>query len=271
MGANKTQFVYAADVTALEGKQGKLKKDKDGYYEILLGAYNCYNSAGEFYELTKRVHLLFASSSFLMQRVKNGKLYGEADHPSMDPYLGKPNMMALWMDRLRDIRAANQSHHIRGLELRQLAKQEKGQVVHGIYGLVKPCDERLLASLENPHENTSFSQRAFSNNRNVGYETYREVTEIITYDWVTAGGIPYAAKHQTPSMESLVKYCNGALTINIDNNMMDDLEMLEKARGLAAMENSNIIPVTRIRDANNSWREVPTLDLGVSSHASRKW
>lgn len=270
--SKQTQFVYSADVTNLEGKQGKLKQDKDGYFEVLVGAFNAYNSAGEFYNFTSRVNALYAKSSLLMQRVRSGKQYGEADHPSIDPYLGKDNMMALWMDRLREIRAKEASHHIKQYRLADLPRQEKGRTVVGVYAELKPLDERLLGSLNNPHENTSFSQRAFSDNILNGYELQRNVTEVVTHDWVTAGGIPDAAKYRTPSLESMFKSHQGGMDIVITPQLLNEMEKLEKLRGLVAMEESNIIPVTRIRDVSG-WREVPTLDLGFNEeqHLSRRW
>lgn len=270
MSNKKTQFVYAADRTCLEGKQGKLKKDANGYYQCLLGAYNIYNSAGEFYEMTARVNMLFAESSFLQRRVKAGKLYGENDHPAIDPYIGKPNMMALWADRLRDIRMANVGCHYDALWLDPLPRQERGQTVIGVWGAVLPKTDILQSSLDNPKENTSFSQRAFSTNRQVGLEMHREVTEIITYDPVTSGGVADACKYQTPSLESDVRAMADSLSFAVTDEMLDAMQRLEDARKEAALENSNIIPVTRIRDGFNSWREVPTMELTMSTNRASR-
>ena len=105
----------------------------------------------------------------------------------------------------------------------------------------------------------------------------REVKEIITYDWVTNGGVDVATKHTTPSLESALKArgLSGGrgLDINITPELLDnmarhDLER-QAAASAAGLECDILMPVTRIRDASG-WREVPTFDLSVGDNAFKK-
>ena len=105
---------------------------------------------GDYYKMTDRVAQLFSSSSQFITTTKAGKTYGECDHPSFEDYAGKPNAVDLYMDRLRDIRTANQACHFKSFRLERLAKQERGQTVIGVYAQLKPTVEALKISLDTP-------------------------------------------------------------------------------------------------------------------------
>ena len=96
------QFIYACNASNLEGKQGKLKKDSEGYYEHLVGAFNIYNNVGDYYKMTEKVAHLFSNSSQFITTTKAGKTWGECDHPSFEDFAGKSNAVEMYLDRLRD-------------------------------------------------------------------------------------------------------------------------------------------------------------------------
>ena len=80
--------------TALMGtnKKGSLKCDADGYYNVVLGALDYYNSSGAFYayEPAKK---LFDQSSTLQRRITKGVLRGECGHPKFQPGQSKKDFM----------------------------------------------------------------------------------------------------------------------------------------------------------------------------------
>ena len=114
------QFIYACSASNLEGKQGKLKKDSEGYYEHLVGAFNIYNNVGDYYKMTEKVAHLFSNSSQFITTTKAGKTWGECDHPAFDEFAGKSNAVEMYLDRLRDIRTANAACHFKGFRLSEI-------------------------------------------------------------------------------------------------------------------------------------------------------
>lgn len=270
----KGQYIFSCDVTQLEGKQGKLRDVGDGYYEIVVGAFNISNMAGDFYEYTDRVAKLFTHSSWMLSMLRKNQLYGECDHPGVEPYVGKPNWKDLWMDRLREVRTSNIANQYRQFELKPLNKQERGQTVIGVYAHVKPVKEEYKCSLLDPNQNTAHSVRSFINRRTVGFQEYRECKEIITYDWVTLGGVGVATKYETPSLESgfgrsWENIIDGnKVDIPLTPEMINFIERQDMQRKSVGLESGNMIDATMIRDITG-WRAVPTIDLDTLS--SRSW
>ena len=66
------------------GKEGVIRPDENGYYDMVIGGLNMLNSAGEYYEYEGAKELFNQSSSF-MRRVKRGALRGEVGHPRREP------------------------------------------------------------------------------------------------------------------------------------------------------------------------------------------
>ena len=71
---------FTETIFSSNAKSGILTPDANGYYTIVLGALNTYNSAGEYYTAEGALQL-FENSSHLMRRIKNGSLYAELGHP----------------------------------------------------------------------------------------------------------------------------------------------------------------------------------------------
>lgn len=192
--------------TALVGstKTGKLTPDANGYYTVVLGALDFFNSAGAFYDYNS-AKSLFESSSSLMRRVNSGALRGEYGHPKFTP--GMTNHQFLM--RIMDINEQSASHHIKAVWIDETSvKDSNGKTVVAIMGSVKPLagqfGDMLLASLQNPDENVCFSIRSLTedivNSQGVTIKTLRE---IITWDYVNEPGISVANKFSFPSLESM--------------------------------------------------------------------
>lgn len=189
--------------TALLGsnKAGVLKPDADGYYTVVLGAMNVYNSGGAFYpfESAKQV---FKESSSLMRRIANGACRGEYGHPRMSPGMSTRD----FLNRVMDIYEPNVCCHIRKVTVDYSSvKDERGRPLIAIIGEVKPSGPMgpaLKASFDNASENVCFSVRSITNDQNVGGVLHKHIKTIVTWDYVNEPGIGCAKKWHSPALES---------------------------------------------------------------------
>lgn len=195
---NSIKFVC----TALAGvnKVGNLKQTDQGYYRVVLGALNMFNSAGEFYAF-EPAKALFESSSQLMRRCARGALRGEYGHPK--PLPGQSNNE--FANRVMSIYEDKVSHHIMNLELDfENVKDSKGNPVIAIIGDVLPAGPHggaLERSLKNPNENVCFSIRAFTDDHRMGGIVHRHLKTVVTWDYVNEPGLSVAEKWQSPALE----------------------------------------------------------------------
>lgn len=263
-------LTFTSNKTLLKGKQGKLKQDSDGNYEVMVGAYNVPNTAGETYLFTKRVENLFLKST-MISKLNKKQLYGEADHPSLDDYRAKTrseeDAVALWINRLGKISSANISHQIMGVRFEKLDQVINNRPVYGVYNIVKPLHPVLKASLDDPDQNTAFSVRSFVDRTFRMGEIFCEAKDIITYDWVPHGGIPLATKYNTPSLESEDKILLLDDSANITRNIIDKM-MTQESRelDLVGVESKPMFDTAMVRGLAG-WKEVPLLNNIVS----RNW
>lgn len=191
--------------TALAGtnKIGALRADAAGYYEVVLGALDFFNSAGAFYAY-EPAKVLFDESSNLQRRVKNGALRGEYGHPKFTPGMTNRDFLM----RIMEINEQSVSHHISEVYIDSDRVHDRdGRKVVAIMGRVKPCGpfgDQLAAQLENPNENVCFSIRSLTEDvvdeRGITIKTLRE---IVTWDYVNEPGISVANKYSAPSLETM--------------------------------------------------------------------
>lgn len=190
--------------TALLGtnKAGILRPDADGYYTLVLGALDIYNSGGAFYPY-ESAKQLFKESSSLMRRISNGALRGEYGHP-------RPNGMNMrdFLGRVMDIYEPNVCCHIRKvwIDNKTSVRDERGRPVIAILGEVKPAGPMgpaLQASLDNPSENVCFSIRSLTEDHTVAGTTYKNLKTIVTWDYVNEPGLSVAKKWHSPALESI--------------------------------------------------------------------
>ncbi len=186
------------------GKRGVLTPDADGYYEIMVGGLNVFNSAGEFYTL-KGAEQLFQESSTFMRRIRSGRLRSEVGHP-------KPGIMSYkeYVRRIFTIEETNVCAHFKDIWLDPTYGQNKpkhqGNSIVAILAKVKPAGpkgEALRQAFENPHEDVCFSIRAVTKDYYEGRQCYRILENVVTFDWVNEPGIAHAAKYDSPALENL--------------------------------------------------------------------
>lgn len=199
--------------TKLSGlnKTGVIKPDADGYYTMVIGGLNAYNSVGEFYTL-EGARQLFESSSALMRRINNGCLKGEVGHPKFDEVAGqtKTEKMENYLRRILSIDERNTCCFFREIWLDQdygrANPRFKNPNLVAIMAKVKPAGPRgpaLEAAFNNPGENVCFSIRALTKDYYNRGQTYRVLTNIATWDWVVEPGIATANAFDSPALESM--------------------------------------------------------------------
>lgn len=188
--------------TSLQGtnKVGKLRQLDNGYYRMVVGALNMFNSAGQFYtyEQSKAV---FSESSAFMRRVRRGALRGEYGHPRQG------NMSdEMFARRVLDIDEKSVCCHHRNIELVfDEMTDDRGNPVIAIYSEVAPdgpYGPALAKQLENPSENVCFSIRAFTKDYKVMGVKNRDLRSVVTFDYVNEPGMSIAEKFKNPALES---------------------------------------------------------------------
>lgn len=173
-----------------------LEQDENGYYRVILGAINAFNSAGDFYISEGVNDLISNQSSSLARRIKSGYLKGEVGHPILEPGMTKSQYYA----RNMRIDQNNVSHHIRDVILTPTNEPcgiPGGGNIILIEGWVKPAGSKgdaLKKALDNPDENVAFSIRSFTQDMVQGGVNRKKLLQIITWDWVVEPGIKFANK-----------------------------------------------------------------------------
>lgn len=197
------RLLFTSTRLRVQGKQGILKPDSEGYFELPIGAFNCLNSAQEFYT-KENIEQLFTGSSGLMRKVQNGKLFGEWGHPEMAPGESVNEFMSracrindkdtcvffkdIWVDKPTP-------------DMQRYGVPSDAMVT---MARLKPMGakwEALQRSLEDPNVNTTFSGRFLTRDRIYRGKVYVIVEQIVTWDAVTEQGIPAAEKYLAPRLE----------------------------------------------------------------------
>lgn len=197
---------FTGTVYADKQKKGVLTPDTDGYYTLVVGALNTFNSAGEYYTAQGAVEL-FENSSQLMRRIKNGALYAELGHPKKTPGLSNDQFYC----RVISIEETNICAHLAEVWLDfEFGKKNpdlNNPNLIGILAKVKPAGPKaqsLQLALENPKQNAAFSIRGLTENKYVNGRTERRLTNIVTWDFVTEPGLNVADKVYSPALEQAI-------------------------------------------------------------------
>ncbi len=195
--------IITYEATALVGtnKKGIITPNQDGYYPILLGGLDVFNSKGEFY-CGKASGDVLKTAKLLNKRLQKGNLNGEAGHPKRTT-----ENDFQFLNRIYTIEETRISHHISKVwyDTEGIFDPLTGKKIIAFIGLVKPkgpYGESLRESLENPNENTNFSVRALTDTFYSPRGVSKKVKDISTWDWVNEPGIPIASKWCSPSLES---------------------------------------------------------------------
>ena len=194
---------FACTALAGSNKAGNVKQDDNGYYPMVVGALNVYNSAGQFY-VYEQAKALFESSSQLMRRVSRGALRGELGHPKPQPGMSND----AFANRVMSIYEENVCCHHKEITLDfENIKDDRGQPIIAIISKVMPSGPMgpvLEKSLKNNNENVCFSIRAFTDDYRDAGVTKRVLKTVVTFDYVNEPGISFANKFKSPSLEGLV-------------------------------------------------------------------
>jgi hypothetical protein len=201
--------------TSLVGvnKAGTLKKDADGYRDVVVGALNVFNSAGSFYAYDE-ARELFEESNAFMRRIQRAALRGEVGHPKPPPRELNPQLQRIreeeYARRCMTIDDNNVCVQHRRIWLDfDAVKDKKGNPIISIMSSIIPSGEKfafLERQLENPHENVCFSIRAFTTNTYERGVEKRVLREIVTFDYVNEPGIATAEKYFSPALENMEQY-----------------------------------------------------------------
>lgn len=249
MSGNKFSF----GCTALMGtnKVGNLRPNADGYYPMVLGAFDAFNGNDQFYPIGP-VKELFAPGSALKRRIDNGALRGEYGHPRKLPGMTDRDFLM----RLADIVELNTCVHIRKVTLLPSGMlDEQGRPVVGVLGEIKPAGPKgaaLQASLDNPNENVCFSIRSITVDRYEGRRYCKFLQAIYTWDYVNEPGMSVAKKWYSPALEQLQEV------------IMDEPGMRSIARSLGQPSSVGLES-----DSTAMLRQV-MLDLGFTAEAPAK-
>lgn len=212
---------FTETVMKNSGKKGILTPDSDGYYEMMVGALNVYNSASEFYTAGEVVHLFNSSSNF-QRRVKTGALYAELGHPEREPGMSNEDFYR----RMNTIKESNQCAHFSEVWLdfdygKKHPELNSPEMI-GIIAKLKPAGVKALdveLAINNPKQNCAFSIRGITENKYRNGRVERTLTTVVTFDKVTEPGISVADKVMAPGLESRV--IEGLNVIEVIDTVID--------------------------------------------------
>lgn len=195
------QVMFTCTALKGTGKAGKLTADKNGYYDVPLGALNVFNSGQEYYPYEESKQL-FEKSGLLMRRVEKGVLRGELGHPKMLPGMS----MAQFMNRCSHIYEQSWCFHLSQVWLdHESMKDQHGKSIVAIMGKAKGCGpfaSTFDESMKNSMENTCFSVRSFTDDYVRNGMVQKVIKEVVTWDLVNEPGIAQATKYNAPTLES---------------------------------------------------------------------
>jgi hypothetical protein len=197
---------FTSTKLASRGKKGILTPDEDGYYKLVVGGLNVFNSAKQYYVL-EGAKQLFEQSSVFMRRVQNGAVKCEVGHPKRVSGMSEDD----YFTRIMTIEETNVCAHIAEVWL-DFKYADLNNISNGtdpvvaIWAKLKPVGPHgatLKAALDNPLENVFFSIRSFTQDFPHRGTTYRVLRNIVTFDWVGEAGIKSATKWDAPNLESM--------------------------------------------------------------------
>ncbi len=223
------------------GKQGILKPDGSGYYEQIIGGLNMDNSADMRYTAEKKVLDLFNSSSVFKRKIERGVLRGENGHPKFYPGMTKSD----FLNRIYQIYEENTVVHFKDVWLdNSIMKNPDGTPIWAILAKFTPSGEKghfLEKQLSNGCENVCFSIRSITEDYQVGRKIYRDIIEVITFDYVNEPGIHIAEKYKSPALEAISKGTDVLITPEDFIKACDDAVKLGIATESSIIESKNQI------------------------------
>lgn len=237
MAKGNVCFVATAFVNS--GKQNIILPDENGCYYQPVGGLAVYNSAGHFYDYDESVKVFEKSGDF-MRRLQKRAVKAELGHPKMLPGMTERQFIA----RLRDIDDKNVcATHTQVDIVKDQIKDSKGNPVIAIMSKVSPSGPygpALKASYENGNENVYFSIRSLTEDDVVAGVRHKIIREVITFDQVNEGGIEFANKMKSPSLEGydIVDIVDKHI---LKDDLMFGVRDLIKAKERAGLESATVV------------------------------
>lgn len=244
-----TTLSYSCQSLVGTNKVGTLKKNANGYYEMIVGALGVYNSAGAFYPVEASRDMFENRSGSLQRRLEHAALRGEYGHPKPPPKPADEPSKKIWEEEFvrRNLSIYEENvcvHHRRiWLDFDSL-KDKDGKPLCAIMSELIPNGPRgeiLEKQLQNPHENVCFSIRSFTDNvMRFGIQE-KIIREVVTFDYVNEPGITYARKYFSPSLEEY----NG---MDVSRGLIERAVFRGEECGIVATE-SAVVSATAIYNA----------------------
>ena len=221
-----------------------LGKQPNGTYNVVFTAFNIMSRWGDFYLMTDTVRNMFKEGSPMLQRVADGEMKQEEEHPSIDP----TKSMAWFEKRIMSYDEDNICSVTNKVWLhdKPVSVPGVGDEIYLMIANITPSGPRsqgLISSLDDPSSNTAFSIRSLSNNYTKNGVTYKDTYYIFTADWVKSPGIPVARKSvwSNINMESYE-------TPLTDADKMTMLTVIDKELSTANLESYKTSMLLGLRD-----------------------
>jgi len=246
----KTIASYSCTALVGTNKAGILKPDTDGYYTMVVGAVNSFNSMGAYYPEGPAKELFNESSAF-QRRVRDGALFGELGHPRQAPGMNMREFMA----RCMDIQETNICCHFRKVWLEAGHQDPQGRPIVAIMAEVKPAGAKgyvLKEALENKSENVCFSIRSFTHDVMQNGVLNKLLRTIVTFDKVTEPGISVAKRWYAPGLES---HANIELYNEVEILPIELNEVIEFKKAVGCGFESSLAIANEVKQALN-WDQV---------------
>ena len=240
--------------TALAGTNlaGELKPDKDGYYTMVLGAYEYYNSANEYYPFASAKEFFQSSSSFI-RRVKGGCIRGEYKHPVRQP--GWTD--AEWIQRILDIDLDRACAVFGDIWIdNKTIKGSDGNYIIAVIGKVKPWgpySKYLVDLLNDPRQNVCWSVRCLTENMMARGRREKHLRVPVTYDLVNEPGIDIAVKWKSPALECLVDNFITEASLEEAVYAIDNSQVATESTRAMASELKSLLSASKTRSKTFSW------------------
>ncbi len=249
------EYRFTIDRSNLEGKQGIMKCDSDGYYnDVIVGVFNVENSIGVRYIIPQSVLDLLnvgLGKSCMAKWFNAGQLIGEREHPLIQDFISKDTTLAyaksLWIRRHGQLDCGNSAMQFGGLRTVAMDKVD-GRTPIAVLAKIRPTYDVLTNSLNDPNANTAFSLRSLIDTIVSHGEYVRRCFEIFTFDHVQLNGLPKCTKFDSPGCESA--------GVPITAQVCSDLSSFLEDESLMAGTESSAGIITQVIKVNGQWREV---------------
>lgn len=256
-----SSFTFQSTALVGTNKVGKLKPDENGYYPVVLGAFDCPNPNGDIYTFNS-AKKLFTESSTFMRNILAGNMYGEWGHPKRQP----GQTLAAYIKRCMIIDETNIAFHVKKVAINDTdVKDKNGNVIISVIGWIKPVGPKAAEfreMLENPDQNVSFSVRCTTDDVPNGRGTMnRNVLNIICWDFVIHPGLEVATKYHSPALESYSE-------TRFDSNVLMAIKAQE-VRMPVGMESD--IVIAKCNEILSHAKQVNHQGLNAGSARSMDW